>query len=274
MITAFILGYEVQDRLQLASKLRDGVYPHGNSGHVGAAVAVSQLLDWNAEQIRQAINCAAALPLGTSYTPTLVDTTIATVFASFSSPVAFIVKDLVECGFIGYESALGDTFGYILGKEFNPLALTENLGIDYGIMRNYFKFHANCAITHPALEAAANALDFTIQHDEFPPYKPGLLLNPDDIKNIKIVQGTEKPAIDDFAETITVNFDEGRMVEYSYKLLDELELAYAVTIHKSQGSEYPAVVIPLLSGPRMLMKPEFIVHSGYKSKEMCYDSRR
>ncbi len=43
------------------------------------------------------------------------------------------------------------------------------------------------------------------------------------------------------------------MVEYSYKLLDELELAYAVTIHKSQGSEYPAVVIPLLSGSRMLM---------------------
>ena len=59
--------------------------------------------------------------------------------------------------------------------------------------------------------------------------------------------------INDFAETMTVSFDEGRMVEYPYKLLDELELAYAVTIHKSQGSEYPAVVIPLLSGPRMLM---------------------
>ena len=59
--------------------------------------------------------------------------------------------------------------------------------------------------------------------------------------------------INDFAETMTVSFDEGRMVEYPYKLLDELELAYAVTIHKSQGSEYPAVVIPLLSGPRMHM---------------------
>ena len=59
--------------------------------------------------------------------------------------------------------------------------------------------------------------------------------------------------INDFAETMTVEFDEGRMVEYPYKLLDELELAYAITIHKSQGSEYPAVVIPLLSGPSMLM---------------------
>lgn len=59
--------------------------------------------------------------------------------------------------------------------------------------------------------------------------------------------------INDFAETMTVEFDEGRMVEYSFKLLDELELAYAITIHKSQGSEYPAVVIPLLNGPSMLM---------------------
>ena len=59
--------------------------------------------------------------------------------------------------------------------------------------------------------------------------------------------------INDFAETMTVEFDEGRMVEYPYKLLDELELAYAITIHKSQGSEYPSVVIPLLSGPSMLM---------------------
>lgn len=59
--------------------------------------------------------------------------------------------------------------------------------------------------------------------------------------------------INDFAEMMLIEFDEGRMVEYPYKLLDELELAYAITIHKSQGSEYPAVVIPLLSGPSMLM---------------------
>lgn len=59
--------------------------------------------------------------------------------------------------------------------------------------------------------------------------------------------------INEFSETVTVEFDEGRMVDYSFKLLEELELAYALTIHKSQGSEYPAVVIPLLSGPSMLM---------------------
>lgn len=64
--------------------------------------------------------------------------------------------------------------------------------------------------------------------------------------------------INEFAGTMAVEFDEARRVEYSLKSLEELELAYAVTIHKSQGSEYPAVVIPLLSGPQMLMNRNLI----------------
>ena len=59
--------------------------------------------------------------------------------------------------------------------------------------------------------------------------------------------------INEFAETAEVEFEDGRFAEYSFKQLEELELAYAITIHKSQGSEYPAVVMPILSGPRMLL---------------------
>lgn len=64
--------------------------------------------------------------------------------------------------------------------------------------------------------------------------------------------------INTFSELVTVEFDEGKMVEYSFKQLEELELAYAITIHKSQGSEYPAVIIPMHSGPRMLMTRNLI----------------
>ena len=58
--------------------------------------------------------------------------------------------------------------------------------------------------------------------------------------------------INTYEETVTVEYDEKKLVKYPYNLLDELELAYAITIHKAQGSEYPAVIIPLLQGPRQL----------------------
>lgn len=55
------------------------------------------------------------------------------------------------------------------------------------------------------------------------------------------------------SSTVQVEYDEHRLVEYTFSQLDEIELAYAITIHKSQGSEYPAVLLPLLSGPKILM---------------------
>lgn len=70
-----------------------------------------------------------------------------------------------------------------------------------------------------------------------------------------------------FAETLTVEFDEGKMVEYSFKQLEELELAYAITIHKSQGSEYPAVIIPMHSGPRMLMTQNLIYTAVTRARQ-------
>lgn len=73
--------------------------------------------------------------------------------------------------------------------------------------------------------------------------------------------------INTFAETVTVEFDDRRMVEYDFKLLDELELAYAVTIHKSQGSEYPAVLIPLLAGPKMLMNRNLLYTAVTRAKK-------
>jgi exodeoxyribonuclease V alpha subunit len=72
--------------------------------------------------------------------------------------------------------------------------------------------------------------------------------------------------INHFAEQLTVEFDEGRLVEYPYSQLEELELAYAITIHKSQGSEYPAVVLPLLTGPRMLLNRNILYTAVTRAK--------
>ena len=73
--------------------------------------------------------------------------------------------------------------------------------------------------------------------------------------------------INAFSETVTVEFDEGRMVEYPFAGLDELVLAYAITIHKSQGSEYPAVVLPLLTGPRLLFNRNVLYTAVTRAKK-------
>lgn len=69
-----------------------------------------------------------------------------------------------------------------------------------------------------------------------------------------------------YTESIQIEFEEGRMVEYPFAQLDELELAYAVTIHKAQGSEYPAVVLPLLSGPKMLFNRNILYTAVTRAK--------
>ena len=74
--------------------------------------------------------------------------------------------------------------------------------------------------------------------------------------------------INTFSETVTVEFDENRRAEYPFSQLDELELAYAVTIHKAQGSEYPVVVIPLLGGPRMLLNRNLLYTAITRAKTL------
>ncbi len=74
--------------------------------------------------------------------------------------------------------------------------------------------------------------------------------------------------IDEYAHEVVVEYDEHRQVTYPYAALDEIELAYAVTIHKSQGSEYPAVVMPILSGPRMLFNRN-LLYTGVTRARNC-----
>ena len=71
-----------------------------------------------------------------------------------------------------------------------------------------------------------------------------------------------------FSEELEVEFDVQRIVKYSFKQVEELELAYAITVHKAQGSEYPAVVLPIHSGPRMLMSRN-LLYTGITRAKSC-----
>ena len=74
--------------------------------------------------------------------------------------------------------------------------------------------------------------------------------------------------ISQLQHTLTVEFDDMRRVVYPFSMLEELELAYAVTIHKSQGSEYPAVILPLLTGPKQLFNRN-LLYTGVTRAKNC-----
>lgn len=74
--------------------------------------------------------------------------------------------------------------------------------------------------------------------------------------------------INNFAEILTVIYDENREVEYTFGMLEELKHAYAVTVHKSQGSEYPAVVLPLLGAPKQLLYRN-LLYTGVTRAAKC-----
>ena len=74
--------------------------------------------------------------------------------------------------------------------------------------------------------------------------------------------------INAFAQEAEIEFDGGRWVAYPFAMFEELEHAYAVTVHKSQGSEYPAVILPLLSGPPVLMTRNLLYTAVTRAKSL------
>lgn len=74
--------------------------------------------------------------------------------------------------------------------------------------------------------------------------------------------------INESASQLTVEFDDKRVVEYQFGMLEEIELAYAITIHKSQGSEYPAAIMPILDTPP-LMRYRNLLYTGITRAKKC-----
>lgn len=72
--------------------------------------------------------------------------------------------------------------------------------------------------------------------------------------------------INSYSSVMTVRFDDDKIVDYPFKALDELEIAYAVTVHKSQGSEYEVIILPLFSGSKLLMTRNILYTAVTRAK--------
>lgn len=73
--------------------------------------------------------------------------------------------------------------------------------------------------------------------------------------------------INEYKETVEVEYDEGRKVKYGFDMVDELELAYAITVHKSQGSEYPAVIFLFCRGLKLLYNRNLLYTAVTRAKK-------
>lgn len=186
LLKAFVLGYEVQGRLQKSSQLRRIVHPHGNYGLVAAVAALGKLSNWTVEQMYQGLLNASALVMGTSWQPCIMGGTVRNAYTGITAQTAFTVARLVEAGFTGYQGAFAETFGEILGEGFTVEPLIANLGESYCIEENYFKFHAACALTHPVLDATADAVAALAGTGTYPTFTYENGVDPEQIADVEV----------------------------------------------------------------------------------------
>ena len=158
-LAAVAIGYEIGARVGISTSLRPSMHPHGTWGAICAAVAVQRLAGADAARMREALNIAANLNLGTSRRTMLEGGTVRNVFAGVSGHMGVLTNDMVEAGFCGEIDGVAHVFGKVVSDSFNEAAMTEALGERWEVMRNYFKMHSCCRYNHAALDALAMIAD-------------------------------------------------------------------------------------------------------------------
>jgi 2-methylcitrate dehydratase PrpD len=158
VMEALVLGYEVGARIGIAAAMRPSMHPHGTWGTVGAAVALARLLAYDVVRMREAINVASSLTLGTSKRTMLEGGTVRNAYAGVANQMGLLAIDMVEAGFIGERDGLSSVFGEVVSESFDTAAMIEGLGRDWQIDKNYFKLHSCCRYNHGALDALDHLL--------------------------------------------------------------------------------------------------------------------
>lgn len=153
LIESLVAGYDVTSRLGAATLPRPNVHSHGTWGTAGAAVAVAKLRGGTPTELATVINLAVSMSPANSWAPCFEGATIRNLYPGRSGLQGILAVHLLRCGYTAPSDAPSDVYGAILGERFDPDAVVERLGDSYRIERNYFKFHACCLYSHPALDA-------------------------------------------------------------------------------------------------------------------------
>lgn len=201
-LTAFVVGYEVQARLQRAAHLRTPVHCHGNYGHVGVAAALSRLRGADSRQTATAMNGAAGFASATSYSLPYAGSTIHTAAPAMSGLAALAVDRLVRAGFTAFPGSVGEVFGSILGDRIDAAALVDDLGGAWAVDQGYVKFHSTCGHVHPVIESLADALRKPEDAAGLP-WQLGDRIDPEEIDSVRVHVGVRASELDGLPEVMT-----------------------------------------------------------------------
>ncbi|MEX2323724.1 MAG: MmgE/PrpD family protein [Acidimicrobiia bacterium] len=156
-LEAVLVGYEVAARFGRATRLHDGVHPHGTWGATGAAAAAARLLGLDGDGVAMAIDAATGLSLAPHFETAFTGHPVRNLWVGAANAAGLAAARLAASGFGKVDGTAATTYGDLLGS-FDPDPLVADLEEPFEIMSGYFKRHAACAYTHAAADAVLKLL--------------------------------------------------------------------------------------------------------------------
>src|SRR6266446_5249126 len=158
ILAAFVLGYDVVGRLSSGFSPRPLAHQNGQVSLLAAAAAGARLRGFDAAGVSRAMRIAATLLLTPSYTNAVAGATALNVAGGMSGFAAALAPELALAGFEAQDDAIEEALGNLVGSDFKPDGVLDELGARWEITRNYFRLYACCNPIHPALDCLQEAL--------------------------------------------------------------------------------------------------------------------
>lgn len=158
MLGAFVLGYEVAGRLNRGYTPRAFSHPNGQLSLLAAAAAGARLQGMDGAGVSLAMRVATTMLMTPSYNNTVAGGTTLNLPAAMGAVVGTLAPDMAASGYAAQEDAIEEALGVMVGADFAPAKLPDDMGQRWEILENYFRFYACCNPIHAALDSLAETL--------------------------------------------------------------------------------------------------------------------
>lgn len=184
-LATMVAAYEVSARFGSIVSLQKNVHPHGNWGTASAAVAVAKLRGLNPESMLEAMLLAGSLPIASVWTSAFRGANVRNAYIGVSNLIGLLALDMVSIGVRSHPDVLQTIYDSVLGKEYLAELVSDGLGDEYLIEKNYMKIYGCCRFVHGAIDALTALMDElgsefepnTVQHIQVATYSLASILD-------------------------------------------------------------------------------------------------